>query len=121
MKRLTITSRTGHFNYCDPSEKSISCLITIFEGNDVFMSTSLKLDYEENPTIAYAEDAIYLLEECIKKMWIDTSREKKEEMLKFLKENGEDIDEGSKKYRVEILKSQIKKAREEIKRLTNPI
>lgn len=117
--RLTISSRTGKFNLCS-DEEQVSCHVAVFDDkNNKIKSTNFRLDYEENPDVAYVEDAIYLLDECFKKMWIDTSRQEKQELLQFLKDNQEEIDKGSKKYRVEMLNKKIANYQEEINRLTN--
>lgn len=115
--RLEISSRTGKFNLLS-SDEQVSCHICVWDGNERVLSTNLRLDYEENPSLPRVEDAIYLLEECIGKMFIDTSRVEKEELLKFLKENEEEIDRGTKEYRVGILKKEIEKRQEEIESLS---
>lgn len=116
--RLEISSRTGRFNLCS-NDESVSCHIAVFddEGKKI-KYTNLRIDYEENPKLPSVDDAIYLLDECFKRMFIDTSRKEKEELLSFLKQNQEKIDEGTKLHRIEYLKKQIGKMNEEIEDLS---
>lgn len=87
--RLEISSRTGRFNLCS-NEENVSCHICVYDDeNNKIKYTNLRLDSEENPEIAYVEDAVYLLDECFKRMFIDTSREEKKDLLQFLKDNEE--------------------------------
>lgn len=116
--RLEIRSRTGRFNLCS-DEQSVSCHIAVYENDNQTLSTNLTLEYEENPSIAYADDAIYLLEECFKKMWIDTSRDEKKVLLKFIKKHKKELDYGSVQHRIKVLKNEIKTRRNEIKSLSN--
>lgn len=116
--RLEISSRTGRFNLCS-NEESVSCHIAVIDDeNKRILSTNLILENEENPKIAYVEDAVYLLEEDIRKMFIDTSKAEKEELLRFIKENETEIDKGSKKYRINVLNNQIQRYQEEINNLS---
>lgn len=116
--RLEISSRTGRFNLCS-NEENVSCHICVYDDeNNKIKYTNLRLDSEENPGIAYVEDAVYLLDECFKRMFIDTSREEKKDLLQFLKDNEEEIDKGSRKYRIEVLNKKIKKYQDEIGRLS---
>ncbi len=115
--RLSITSRTGNFNFMNPQEQSVSCHIAVFENDVKKLSTNITINYEENPLVAYSETAIELLEECIKKMFIDTSRKEKEKLLKFIKQNYKEIDRGSILYYLNDLKDKKRKLNLEIKRI----
>lgn len=116
--KLKISSRTGRFDLCS-YEESVSCNICVYDNeNKRIKSANLSIENEENPEMAYVEDAIYLLEEDFKKMWIDTSRKEKEELLQFLKENEEEIDKGTKLHRIETLNNKITRLQEEIKILS---
>ena len=117
--RLQIKSRTGKFNLLS-DEESISCNISVFDGNERIMGTNITLDYEENPTIPYVDDAIYLLEQCFKKMFIDTSRKDKEELLSFLKAHKKEIDAGSVFYRQCELIKKIESLSSELEKLSTP-
>lgn len=110
--RLEIKSRTGRFNLLG-DEVSISYNICVYENDEAIMSTNLTLDHEENPGTAFAENAIYLLEECLEHMFIDTTRDEKKKLLAFIKKNREGLDFGSKQFRIKALKSQIKYLREQ--------
>lgn len=109
MKRLTIQTNRGRYNLMS-DEESISCRIAIYDNEELIHGTSLTLDYESDWRCPDVSEAIELLEECVKKMFIDTSRSKKEEMIRFLRENEEEIDKGTRKHRIEVLK----KKREQI-------
>lgn len=110
--RLEISSRTGRFNMCS-NEESISCNICVYKDDGTRTSTNLTLESEENPKISFVEDAVYLLEDCIKRMWIDTSRGEKEALVKFLKENEDEINKGSKLHRIEVIEKQINSLQKE--------
>lgn len=116
--RLEISSRKGHFNLCS-TEESISCHIAIYKNDEKFLYTNLTIDYEYNPDIAYAEDAIEILEECFRKMFIDTSMEEKQKLLSFIKSHKKSLDDGSKKYRIRQLEKQIIEKQQEILKLKN--
>ena len=115
--RLEISSRKGKFNWCS-DEDEISCHIAVYGDDGVKKySTNLRTEYMENPELPLVNEAINLLQDCIDRMFVDTSRKKKKELLKFISENEAEIDKGSKEHRVTSLKNEIKKAQDEIVRL----
>ncbi len=115
--RLTIRSSTGCFNYCNPKEESVRCHIAILKGGKQIYGTSVTMEYEENPSLPTVDMAMEILEECIKKMWVDTSRGKKEEMLRFLKKHREEINKGTTSHRIKQLKEKKKEIQKEINEL----
>lgn len=116
---LTIQSRTGHFNWANPSEEYTSTVIALKDSktDKTFLSTSLRTEYDESESVPEVEKAICLLEDCIKKMFIDTSRQEKEKLLALLKENQEKIDEQTILHRIKVLKKEIKQKQNEVKSL----
>lgn len=116
--RLKYSSRTGHFNFANPSEESISCNMSVFdeEGTRI-MNTNFKPEYEvEGDDVA---EAIYLLEEADKGVLYSTSQKEWKEMISYLKENQEDIEDGNKKYKIKTIMEKIDRLQAELKSL-NP-
>lgn len=116
--RLEYKSRTGKFNFANPSEESVSCHIAIYDndGNKI-KSTNVHPEYEEEGNDV--DDAIYLLEESDKKVMYSSYQKEWREMIGFLKEHQEEIEEGNRQYRIQKIKKQIASLNSELDLLTN--
>jgi hypothetical protein len=113
--RIEYRSKTGHFNILNPKEESIVCRLYVFnEMNESIKSTSFKT--EDEVAGDSVEDAIYLLEEAERRVLYHTNQKEWKEMLAFLKENWEEIEEGNKKWKVFKIMEEIEKLQKELLR-----
>ena len=114
--RIEYTSRTGNFNWANLSEESISCHLAVFnELNEKIKHTNFSPEYEADGDSV--EDAIYLLEEADRKVLYSSSQKEWKEMVVFLKENQEEIEEGNKAWRIAKIKQKIEKLQGELQTL----
>jgi len=117
--RIEYTSRTGRFNFLNPTEESISCHLAVFnELNEKIKHTNFRPEYEENGDSV--EDAIYLLEEADRKVLYSSSQKEWKEMISFLKENQEEIEKGNKEWKIVKIKQKIEKWQKELDVLLPP-
>lgn len=119
MKALKYTSRTGHFNFANPSEESISCHIGISDGEKEIAHTNIRADYEAEGNDV--DEAIDLLEAELKKVWISTSKDEWKEMIEFLKLNRDEIETGNREKRKLEIKKEMEKLNKELKSLEDII
>ena len=114
--RLKYSSRQGNFNLLSPSEKSISCHILILDDeNNPIKSTSVHTEhFEEGDDIGIA---ISLIEEYDRKV-ISSAHEEWRDIIKFLKENKDEIEKGNKEYKIIDLKRKIENLQSELESLT---
>ncbi len=107
---IQVTSRRGHFNFCDPSQESVSNHIAVMtpEGDrKIYMN--LNTDYE-----IYSTDTMALIPEidASLKRSFSTSREEEIAFRDYLSENGDDLFIGNmqqEKIKLENQKEKIDK------------
>ena len=115
--RLESKSRTGRFNLCS-DEETVSCHIAVYDDeNNKIKSVNIHPEYEEDGNDV--ENAIYLLEEADRKVLYATNQKEWKEMIGFLKENQEKIEDGNKAYRIIQIKKAIQKLEDELLTLNN--
>lgn len=121
MKTLITTKQIGHFNFCDSSQESCEVHFRVVEKQEdgkeqkiinASISFRDKDDYPDIERYMDPEDAIYLMEEWDKKMFISTRRTEVRALVDYLKENLAEIQRGNLE---ETLKD-LKKKREGIDR-----
>lgn len=110
MLSLKASSRWGRYNICDPSKESCSISFSIKGENEKRISVNLDRPTIEPEDYIDAEDAIYVLEEWIKGIWVSSQKNEVEEFKKFLEDNKEKINEGNKIALIE----ELKKKRDEL-------
>ena len=112
---IQVTSRRGHFNFCDPSQESVSNHIAVMtpEGNrKIYMN--LDTDYEICSTDAM--DLIPEIDASFKGSF-STSREEEIAFRDYLSENGDDLFIGNmqqERIKLEKQKEKIDKRLSEI-------
>jgi len=127
VKYLTIQSRTGRFNLCDPSEESVSTNITLWEyGNpEPIKRVNIKTEYEMEHTDFDFEDialeVINLLEAEDKRYFISTNRQNVADMKKLIEECSDDIPQGQKQFLLDSLIKKREGVQEQLERLNKRI
>lgn len=107
---IQVTSRRGHFNFCDPSQESVSTHIAVVTPDGKQKSyMNLNTDYE-----IYYTDAMDLLPEidASLKRSFSTSRAEEIAFRDYLSENGDDLYIGNmqqEKIKLEKQKEKIDK------------
>ena len=108
---IRISSRTGNFNYCDPSDISTSTHIVIYEGEEEIRHINIETEYEVSRNDFEAEDVVSfvddLIERQIKKIWFSTSEEEWREFWGFMLVNEDNITKGQMEYKIERLKKEV--------------
>lgn len=113
---IQVTSHRGHFNFCDPSQESVSTHIAIMtpDGSKK-MYCNITTDYE-----IYSTDAMDLIPEIeanFKRYCFSTSRKEEEKFRDYLIEHGDDLYIGNQqqeKIKLEKQKEKIEKRLSEI-------
>jgi len=109
---IRISSRSGNYNFADPSEYTISTHIAIYEGDEKIRSINIETDYEVSENDFEAEDVVSivddLIERQIKKVWFSTAEGEWREFWAFILVNEDQITKGQMEYKVECLKKEVK-------------
>lgn len=112
--RITVSSRVGHFNLLNPEDESVSCVIRVYEGDEIIKSCSFSpespIETSDFDLETIAEDLASMIEEYQKRLWLSTSREKDLEFAKWLRDNGKKVSEGNITHELK----QLKKKRDDI-------
>lgn len=115
MRRTQVSSRRGHFNFCNISEESISTHIAVINDDKKEIYCNIRTDYEvddESP-----ENLLQVLDDFISHIWINTDRDNIEAVRKCIADNIEEIERGNALYELEGLKKQKEKIDERISRI----
>lgn len=113
---IQVSSHRGHFNFCDPSQESVSTHIAIMTPYGQQKSyINLNTDYEIDSTDAM--DLISEIDANFKRYCFSTSREKDIAFRDYLIENSDDLYIGNQqqeKIKLEKQKEKIEKRLSEI-------
>jgi len=116
---VTVRSTRGHFNFCDPSQESVSTLIVVHTAPDKkpkYSCTITTDDEIEDPDI---EALISEISSEIKRYCVDTGRERKINFLQYLRNNKDFLYLGNLRHEFEELltkKERIGKRMDQITR-----
>jgi hypothetical protein len=99
---IKVISRAGHYNFCDPSQESVSTHISIMNPDGgIMMHCNITTDYE-----IFDNDPVQLLElvkSDAKRYMIDTARPEKERVRNFLNENWVNLYLGNLQHERQLL------------------
>ncbi len=111
---LKYSTREGNFNFARPSEVSYSCHIAVCDDEANKIKTcNFEPTFELNGS---GVDEIYCeLEESINRYW--STSDDREEMLKFLRANKDEIEAGNSRRRLAEIETEMDALKEERDRI----
>lgn len=117
---IEIYSRTGKFNFLNPTEESVSMGIRVKnEEGKIIKGCSISPEYEMQTSDfdpeTIAEESAQMIEDYQKKLWMSSSREKDLEFVQWIRDNKKVLVEGQKKYEHDRLLKKKEKLEEELK------
>lgn len=118
MKYLLVTSRSGKYNFCNPSEESISTAFRVFEDDKFIKGHSITTEYEENDGIFDPNDAADMIIDYYKHILFSTARQDGKDFAKFLRDNAEEIENGNRQYEIKKWEKRKEEAKNKLKELS---
>ena len=119
--KINVFSRTGHFNFANPSEESINTTIQLYDDKEMIGSCSIATEYEvRGRDFDYdniAEELAQMIEDYQKRLWLSSSRERDLKFAKLLRKNKKAIAKGNKQARKEELLKQKEQIESELSNL----
>lgn len=110
--RLEIYSREGHFNFLDPSEKSISSCFTLLDGKEekiARISIETKKIATIEPDYDAVEQVIEYIDEWLKCTWFSSNTQEVEDFKMLLTGAEKLINLGTLNYQITQLQLQLEK------------
>ena len=118
MERILVVSRTGHFNFCNPSQNSTSTHIAIVDGDTKIKYCNITTDDEI--TVNSPLEIIDLINDNLKR-WISSSHNEIKELRDYIEKNIDKLEYGNALWDLEALKQKRNKIEEKITKLEKQI
>jgi hypothetical protein len=118
--RTDVYSQEGKFNWANPDDVSISTNIRVFDDHGkVIKNVNFRTESEitDNDPLSLADE----IESYLKRIWITTQRDKLNEMIKFLRDNSDEIELGNYKCELAALLRNREKIDIRIKQIEHSI
>jgi len=103
MKKIQITSRRGHYNFCKPNEESVSTHIAIYEGDNKISYVNIRTPEELSENDNDPEYLAELIQEHLDRLLYASAEKELKDMIQFLKDNGEELNKGNKEHKLNRL------------------
>jgi hypothetical protein len=120
--RLSISNRTGHFNWADPTQEQLVVTLHIYDADIEPVTLTFKPEWwyeREVPAQDRVYQASWLCQEWLDRIWISSSIPQVEAFREFLILHEKEITKGTVEYEIVSLENKVDALLNEIRKLKN--